>query len=54
MRHLWADWEFTETGDLNGCNGMTVAGEYGSCITASHPRIPGCLAGEPDASFRKF
>jgi len=32
-----ADWEFTGTGDLNECNGMTGAGEDGSCVTDSYP-----------------
>ena len=49
-----ADWEFTGTGDLDECNGMTVAGEYGYYVTDSYPWILACLAGEPDTSFRKF
>jgi len=49
-----ADWEFTGTGDLNECNGMNVAGQYGYYVTDSYPRILGCLSGEPEISFRKF
>ena len=49
-----ADWEFTGTGDLDECNGMTVDGEYGYYVTDSYPWILACLTGAPDASFRKF
>jgi len=47
------DYEFTNAGDLDACNGMTVDGQYGYYVTDSYPWVLGCLAGTPDASFDK-
>jgi hypothetical protein len=47
------DWEWTDSGDLDVCNGMEYKGEYGYYITDSYPYIINCLKGEPDASFNK-
>jgi hypothetical protein len=49
-----ADWEFTDAGDLDECNGMEIDGEYGYYVTDGYPWIIGCLMGLPDLSFRKF
>lgn len=48
------DYEFTGTGDLDECNGMTVGGQYGYYVTASYPWILGCLRGTPSATFDKM
>jgi hypothetical protein len=40
-------------GDLDACNGMTVAGVYGYYITDAFPWIINCFSGTPDNSFRK-
>ncbi len=48
-----ADYEFTNAGDLDECNGMTVNGSYGYYVTDSYPWIVACLKGEPDPSFVK-
>ncbi|MEM8957043.1 MAG: YHYH protein [Pseudomonadota bacterium] len=48
-----ADYEFTGTGDLDECNGMTVEGQYGYYVTTTYPWILNCFAGTPDPSFRK-
>ena len=45
------DWEFTDAGDLDECNGMTVDGQYGYYITDSFPWGVRCLRGTPDESF---
>lgn len=47
------DYEFTASGDLDQCNGMTVNGQYGYYVTDSYPWILACLSGEPDPSFNK-
>ncbi len=47
------DWEFTDAGDLDACNGMTVNGQYGYYITDSYPWIIACHTGTPDPSFNK-
>ncbi len=47
------DYEFTEAGDLDKCNGMTVDGQYGYCVTTSYPWVLNCLVGAPDRSFDK-
>lgn len=47
------DYEFTGAGDLDECNGMTVAGQYGYYVTDSYPWILKCFSGTPDASFNK-
>jgi len=45
------DWEFTDAGDLDECNGMTVNGQYGYYVTDSYPWVIKCLSGTPDESF---
>lgn len=47
------DYEFTGTGDLDECNGMTVDGQYGYYVTTSYPWVLNCLVGDPDRSFDK-
>lgn len=48
------DYEFTDAGSLDKCNGKTVNGEYGYYVTESYPYIMGCYSGTPDSSFFKF
>jgi hypothetical protein len=47
------DWEWTDAGDLDLCNGMTVDGVYGYYITNSYPWVLGCFQGVPNESFDK-
>lgn len=47
------DYEFTNAGDLDVCNGMTINGQYGYYVTDSYPWVLKCLSGTPDASFNK-
>ena len=47
-----ADWEFTDAGDLDECNGMTVNGQYGYYAIDAYPWVMGCFAGTPHPSFR--
>jgi len=47
------DWEWTDAGDLDECNGMTVDGVYGYYVTDTYPWVIACFKGTPDASFRK-
>lgn len=47
------DYEFTNAGDLDECNGMTVNGQYGYYVTDSYPWVLKCLSGRPDPSFDK-
>jgi hypothetical protein len=47
------DWEFTDAGDLDECNGMSVNGQYGYYVTDTYPWILRCHSGTPDASFAK-
>jgi hypothetical protein len=47
------DYEFTNAGDLDACNGMTVDGQYGYYVTDSYPWVLNCLSGTPNASFNK-
>ena len=47
------DWEWTDAGDLDECNGMTFKGQYGYYVTDSFPYIINCFKGEPDPSFDK-
>lgn len=47
------DWEFTNAGDLDECNGMTVNGQYGYYVTDSYPWIIACYSGTPHPSFEK-
>jgi len=48
-----SDFEFTDAGDLDECNGMTVNGQYGYYVTDAFPWVIRCLSGTPDASFDK-
>ncbi len=47
------DWAFTDSGDLDECNGMTVDRQYGYYVTDSYPWIIACHSGTPDNSFAK-
>lgn len=47
------DWEFTNAGDLDECNGMTVNGQYGYYVIDEYPYIINCYRGTPHSSFRK-
>lgn len=47
------DYEFTDAGDLDECNGMIIDGQYGYYVTDSYPWVIGCLAGTTDSSFDK-
>ena len=47
------DYEFTDTGDLDACNGMTVNGQYGYYITDAYPWVVGCFKGTLQTSFVK-
>ncbi len=47
------DWEWTDAGDLDVCNGMTIDGVYGYYITNSYPWVLGCFQGVPNESFDK-
>lgn len=48
-----ADWEFTDAGDLDECNGMTVNGQYGYYVINEFPWILNCYKGTPHSSFNK-
>ena len=48
------DYEFTDAGTLDECNGMEVDGQYGYYVTDSYPWVMGCYTGTPDLSFFKF
>ncbi len=45
------DWEFTDAGDLDACNGMFVDDQYGYYVTKSYPWVIKCLQGTPHESF---
>jgi len=47
------DYEFTNAGDLDECNGMSVNGSYGYYVTDSYPWILACHSGTVDESFNK-
>jgi hypothetical protein len=47
------DWEWTDAGDLDVCNGMWRDGSYGYYITDTYPWVLGCFQGTPNPSFRK-
>lgn len=47
------DYEFTNAGDLDECNGMTRDGVYGYYVTDAFPWVMNCFKGTPDDSFRK-
>lgn len=46
-----ADWEFTNAGDLDECNGMEVNGQYGYYVTDTYPWVMACFKGTPHSSF---
>ena len=48
-----ADWEWTDAGDLDECNGMTYKGQYGYYVTDEFPYILNCFIGTPASSFTK-
>ena len=48
-----SDYEFTDAGDLDECNGMTLDGSYGYYITDSYPWVMNCFSGTPSPSFMK-
>ena len=48
------DYEFTNSGTLDKCNGMTINGQYGYYVTSSYPYVMGCYTGTPNQSFAKF
>ncbi len=45
------DWEFTNRGDLDECNGMSVDGQYGYYVTDTYPWVIKCFSGTPHESF---
>ena len=47
------DYEFTNAGDLDECNGMSINGSYGYYVTDSYPWVIKCFKGTPDTSFNK-
>ncbi|MEP1470041.1 MAG: YHYH protein [Halieaceae bacterium] len=47
------DFEFTDAGDLDECNGMTIDGQYGYYVTDSYPWVLNCFKGTVDNSFSK-
>ena len=47
------DYEYSGTGDLDECNGMTVDGSYGYYVTNGYPWVINCFTGTPDQSFSK-
>jgi len=48
-----ADWEYTNTGDLDECNGMAVDGQYGYYVTDTYPWVLACFKGTIHESFYK-
>ena len=48
------DYEFTNAGTLDECNGMTINNQYGYYVSESYPYVMGCFKGTPDKSFFKF
>ena len=47
------DYEFTNAGDLDECNGMTRNGTYAYYVTNTFPWVMNCFKGVPNASFEK-
>lgn len=47
------DYEFTNAGDLDVCNGMTVNGQYGYYVTNAFPWVMNCFKGTPNSTFSK-
>ena len=48
------DYEFTNAGTLDKCNGMTVNGQYGYHVSTGYPYVMGCFTATPDVSFFRF
>ena len=48
------DYEFTNAGDLDVCNGMEKDGVYGYYVTDAYPWVLACFVGTPDTSFKKM
>ena len=47
------DYEFTNAGDLDECNGMEVDGVYGYYVTNAFPWVLNCFKGDVQSSFNK-
>lgn len=47
------DYEFTNAGDLDECNGMSINGDYGYYVSEAYPWVIKCFKGTPDPSFNK-
>ena len=47
------DWEWTDAGDLDECNGMIYQGQYGYYVTESYPFMISCYVGTVSQTFRK-
>lgn len=47
------DYEYTNTGDLDACNGMSINGQYGYYVTETYPWVMSCFSGTPDTPFSK-
>ncbi len=47
------DYEFTNNGDLDECNGMTQNGQYAYYVTNFFPWVLNCYKGILDSSFQK-
>lgn len=48
------DYEFTDAGDLDACNGMTVDHQYGYYVIDAYPWVVGCFRGTLQTSFVKM
>lgn len=48
------DYEFTNAGTLDRCNGMSIKGQYGYYVSTGYPYVMGCYTGTPDQSFTRF
>ena len=46
------DWEFTNAGNLDECNGGTLEGQYVYFATDTYPFYPRCFWGEVSGDFR--
>jgi len=47
------DWEYTDSGDLDDCNRITIDRQYGYYVTDSYPWVPACFKGPPHEFFNK-
>ena len=47
------DWEWTNSGDLDECNGMTYQNQYGYYVTDGYPFIINCFKGNVNSSFQE-